>query len=195
MYLYLVRHGESIGNAQKLFFGQTDYPLTDKGRAEARQTAEKLAHIPFTRCCASDLSRAWTTAQICLTQREIWPERCPALREQFMGQLEGKTWDEAVSIFGSALEDYLNNWYNISIPTAESAAEMEQRVGKCLNQILLQGEDTLIVSHNGALILILKLLGLISQAQLNDMYFGFRFGCYSAVCIDSSGPRLEGFNL
>ena len=195
MYLYLVRHGESVGNAQRLFFGHTDYPLTPLGRAQAKQAAEKLEHIPFSRCCASDLSRAWVTAQLCLTHREIWPEKCPALREQFMGELERKTWDEAVEMYGDRLETYLNNWYNESIPTIEPARQMEQRVGNCLDQIIRQGEDTLIVAHNGTLTLILKHLGLLSQEQLNDMYFQFRFGCYSAVHIGPEGAALEGFNL
>lgn len=195
MYLYLVRHGESTGNAQKLFFGHTDYPLTPLGCVQARQVAEKLSHVPFSRCCASDLSRAWKTAQICLTQREIWPEKCPALREQFMGNLEEKTWDEAVQMYGHALEDYLNNWYNETIPGMESPKQMEHRVNACLMQILAQGEDTLIVAHNGTLILILKLLGLIDDEQLNDMYFQFRFGCYTAIRVDANGAVLEGFNL
>ena len=32
MYLYLVRHGQSEGNVIRTFHGQTDYPLTEKGR-------------------------------------------------------------------------------------------------------------------------------------------------------------------
>lgn len=195
MYIYLVRHGESIGNAQKLFFGHTDYPLTPLGCIQAKQAAEKLSCIPFSRCCASDLSRAWKTAQICLTHREIWPEKCPALREQFMGALEGKTWSEAEQMYGGALEDFLDNWYNKTIAGMEPAKLMEQRIETCLKQILEQGEDTLIVAHNGTLTLILKLLGLIDENRLNDMSFQFRFGCYSAVRIDSGGPVLNGMNL
>ena len=47
MRLYLARHGESTGNAQRLIFGQRDYPLTDKGRAQARALGQSLegAHI------------------------------------------------------------------------------------------------------------------------------------------------------
>ena len=195
MYLYLVRHGECVGNAQKLFLGHTDYPLTEKGRAQAQQIAKKLEHIPFSRCCSSDLSRAWTTAQICLSHREIWPEKCPALREQFMGNLEQKSWDEAVAMYGHTLEDYLNNWYNTNIADAESGFRMEQRIGKCLAKILEQGEDTLIVAHNGTLTLILKLLNLIDENRLLDMNFQFRFGCYSTVRIDSDEITLENFNL
>ena len=112
-----------------------------------------------------------------------------------MGQLEEKTWDEAIALCGGCLEEYLNDWYHKSIPSAESAYQMEQRVDKCLKQIIAQGEDTLIVAHNGTLTLILKLMGLIDEEQLNDMYFQFRFGCYSTVRIDDAGAHMEGFNL
>ena len=98
-------------------------------------------------------------------------------------------------MYGHALEDYLKNWYNTDIADAESGIEMEQRVKGCLTDILEQGEDTLIVAHNGTLTLILKLLNLISEDQLLDIDFQFRFGCYSAVRIDSDKAILEGFNL
>ena len=42
MYMYLVRHGQSVGNVRRTFHGQTDYPLTEEGRRQARQAAEKL---------------------------------------------------------------------------------------------------------------------------------------------------------
>ena len=45
MYLYLVRHGQSEGNARRLFFGHTDYPLTALGREQARQAADKLRAV------------------------------------------------------------------------------------------------------------------------------------------------------
>lgn len=48
MYMYLVRHGQSVGNVRRTFHGQTDYPLTEEGRRQARQAAEKLREIPFT---------------------------------------------------------------------------------------------------------------------------------------------------
>ena len=35
-----LRHGESVGNQENRFQGQADFPLTDKGRAQARALAE-----------------------------------------------------------------------------------------------------------------------------------------------------------
>lgn len=194
MRLYLVRHGESEGNAAKLFFGQWDCPLTERGRRQAKQAAEKLQRIPFDRCCASDLSRAWETAQICLSQREIWPEKCPGLREQYLGELEQKNWEEATAQYGEQLNVYLNDWRN-SLPTVEKFEDMQTRVVSCVDEIIGQGEDTLIVAHNGSLTLLLYYLGLIGDKELTDMYFQFRFGCYSVVTVDQTGAVLEGFNL
>lgn len=194
MHLYLVRHGESVGNARKLFFGQRNYPLTRLGKEQAKQAAEKLAEISFSRCCASDLSRAWETAQICLDQREVWPERCSRLREQYLGELEGLTWNEACERYGGELEKYLEDWRH-SLPLMETYEAMLTRVADCVDEIIARGEDTLIVAHNGSLTLILYHLGLIGERELTDMYFQFRFGCYSAVHISQGGAKLEGFNL
>ena len=66
MILYLVRHGQSEGNVKRYFHGQTDYPLTDHGREQAREVAEKLKDATFTRCCTSDLQRARDTDLTCL---------------------------------------------------------------------------------------------------------------------------------
>ena len=78
MYLYLVRHGQSEGNVAKTFHGHIDYPLTPLGREQARQAGEKLKAVSFSRCVASDLSRAWDTALACVEGRGIVPECCPA---------------------------------------------------------------------------------------------------------------------
>ncbi|MFZ4496356.1 MAG: histidine phosphatase family protein, partial [Candidatus Nanopelagicales bacterium] len=41
--LILLRHGESVWNAENLFTGWVDVDLTDKGRAEATRGGELLA--------------------------------------------------------------------------------------------------------------------------------------------------------
>ena len=41
--LILLRHGESVWNADNLFTGWVDVDLTDKGRAEATRGGELLA--------------------------------------------------------------------------------------------------------------------------------------------------------
>ncbi len=42
MELLLIRHGESVGNAESRMQGHYDSPLTELGRAQVRLLAERL---------------------------------------------------------------------------------------------------------------------------------------------------------
>src|SRR5207248_196990 len=61
---YFVRHGESEGNAAHVFTGQTDSPLTARGRQQAEIVADELAKVKFDRIVSSDLSRTRDTAEV-----------------------------------------------------------------------------------------------------------------------------------
>lgn len=194
MYLYLVRHGQSTGNEQQLFFGLQDHPLTQLGREQARQSAEKLKEAEFTRCLASPLARAWDTAMICTEGRFVTPESCPAILEQDMGELEGLTWGAAEARFGDQIGVLLEDWFHTTPPGGEPPARMLERVGKCVDELVQRGEDTLMVAHNGSLSLVLLHLGLAQERDMFQREWTFRHGCYSAIRIDASGARLVCFN-
>lgn len=194
MYLYLVRHGQSTGNEQQLFFGLRDHPLTKLGREQARESAEKLREVEFTRCVASPLSRAWDTAMICTEGRFVPPESCPAMLEQDMGQLEGLTWGAAESRFGDHIGALLTDWFHTPPPGGEDPAQMLLRVGGCVDGLVRRGEDTLVVAHNGSLSLVLLHLGLAAERDMFTRPWTFRHGCYSAIRVDQDGARLVCFN-
>ncbi len=61
--LILVRHGESVANAQGLLLGRTDAELTDTGRAQA-QGARALLERPVAEVRTSPLLRARDTAEL-----------------------------------------------------------------------------------------------------------------------------------
>lgn len=194
MYLYLVRHGQSVGNVVKTFHGQTDYPLTETGREQARRSAEKLQGVNFTRCCASDLVRAWDTAQACLEGRSVTAECCPALREQDVGDMEGLSWEEMERRYPELIHPYLEDWFNTPPPHGETAGRMAARVGACVDEIIRRGEDTLVVGHYGSLSLILLHLGLIRREQAFTMEWAFGQGTYSAIRIEDGKAELVCFN-
>jgi broad specificity phosphatase PhoE len=62
--LLLVRHGETDWNAEGRLQGQTDRPLNDFGRRQARQLAEQLESEELEAIYSSDLARARETAKI-----------------------------------------------------------------------------------------------------------------------------------
>lgn len=195
MYLYLVRHGQSVGNEKKLFFGRSNHPLTQLGREQAKQAGEKLKGVSFTRCVASDLARAWETALICLEGRGIVPEACPGLREQDMGLFEDCTWEQAQAGHGDLVMRLVTDWFHTTPPEGEGPEEMARRVGACVEDILRRREDTLVVAHNGSLSLILKHLGLAGEEELFRPGYFFGHGAYSDIEIQDGKVELKWFNL
>ena len=45
--IYMIRHGDSIGNQKRDFLGHTDLPITEKGEKQALSAAKYLASIGF----------------------------------------------------------------------------------------------------------------------------------------------------
>ncbi|MDX6485766.1 MAG: hypothetical protein QOF43_919, partial [Gaiellaceae bacterium] len=92
--LYLVRHGESEANAAGVFAGQTDSPLTAKGREQAKLVAKALRPVHFGRVVASTLSRTKDTAAEIAAGRGIAVETFDGLKEIDLGAAAGKPFDE-----------------------------------------------------------------------------------------------------
>ena len=193
MILYLVRHGQSEGNVKRYFHGQTDYPLTDLGRRQAQEVAEKLRDVPFTRCCASNLQRAWDTASACLAHHpHITAEVCTDLREHFVGEMEDLPWEEAERRFPGLPDRFVSDWFHTVPPGGEDPQDMLKRVRRCIDGIIERGEDTLVVSHFGTMSLITVSLGVMTEAEV--IATGFTQGSYTTIEITGSGAKLLALN-
>lgn len=89
--LFLVRHGENLANLTAEFSHRiVDYPLTDKGVLQARQTAEYLAGRGITHIFSSPLKRALQTAQIIGEHTGLPVSSLEEFREVNVGSLEGQ---------------------------------------------------------------------------------------------------------
>ncbi|TDL24966.1 phosphoglycerate mutase-like protein [Rickenella mellea] len=88
--IYVVRHGETAENREGIIQGQLDTTLNESGVIQAQVVAEALRDIPFTAAFSSDLQRAAKTAEAILSYHpSISLIRQPALRERYMGELQG----------------------------------------------------------------------------------------------------------
>ncbi len=97
--LVLLRHGESMGNMEKMFTGWTDVELTDQGRQQAAQAGTMLKEtgIKFDEVHTSKLIRAIETSQIALKEMKAsWlpVSKYWRLNERCYGALEGRTRDD-----------------------------------------------------------------------------------------------------
>lgn len=195
MYLYLVRHGQSEGNVVRTFHGQTDYPLTERGREQARQAGEKLKGVSFVRCLSSDLSRARDTAEACVAGRGMTVELCPALREQDVGEMEGLSWEEMGERFPGLRERYIEDWYRTQPPGGEHPETMMARVAALVDELIGRNEDVLLVGHFGSFGLVLEHLGLVEKGKNFEPAHVFGQGVYSAIRIEDGQAELVCFNV
>jgi broad specificity phosphatase PhoE len=86
----LIRHGESLWNAEGRWQGQADPPLTDLGRRQAIAAAQRLGVVD--EIVASTLERALETAMLVSDQLGIGPVHPdPRLRERHAGEWQGLT--------------------------------------------------------------------------------------------------------
>ena len=106
--LLLVRHGETDWNSEGRLQGQTDRPLSDYGRCQARELAEQLADERLEAIYTSDLARAMETAQILGARLGLTVVVDPDLREKNWGTWEGLTGDERIHVefAGESTEDH-----------------------------------------------------------------------------------------
>ncbi|HEX6020330.1 MAG TPA: histidine phosphatase family protein [Burkholderiaceae bacterium] len=87
-----VRHGRTAWNAEMRMQGQLDTALDARGRWQAQQLAQALAHEAVDAIVASDLSRAMATAAPLAEARGQRVQREPGLRERSFGVFEGFTY-------------------------------------------------------------------------------------------------------
>jgi broad specificity phosphatase PhoE len=89
----LTRHGESTLNVERRVNGDPSVPvaLTERGREEARELGEQVAHLPLDACVHTRFPRTLETAEIALGGRgEIPLETEPLLDDIEIGELEGE---------------------------------------------------------------------------------------------------------
>jgi len=84
-----VRHGETTWNAEMRMQGQLDTPLSARGRWQAGRAAESLAGEGIEAIFASDLARAFDTAQALATRLGLSIETDVGLRERSFGVFQG----------------------------------------------------------------------------------------------------------
>lgn len=88
--LFLVRHGETIDNAQQVMQGQMQGQLNETGFEQARELAARLRDTHFDAIVASDLRRSIQTAEIIAETLGLTIVTTPLLRERDWGDFTGK---------------------------------------------------------------------------------------------------------
>lgn len=165
-HLLLVRHGQSVWNAEGRWQGQADPPLSALGQEQARDAAARLAGVGFAAVVASDLLRARQTAEILAEALGCAVALDPGLREIDVGEWTGLTRAEIESRWPRELADW-SEGRSPSPPGGESRDHLAARARSTLRRVAAAADPAqrlLVVTH-GALIRNLdRALGLPPQS-------------------------------
>lgn len=93
MTIFIVRHGETDGNASRLIQAP-ETPLNERGMAQAEALAERLAREGVARILVSDYARARMTADAVQRATGAPLEVDPRLRERDFGDWRGVSHDD-----------------------------------------------------------------------------------------------------
>lgn len=162
--LILVRHGETAWNSALRYQGQQDIPLSALGRRQAEALALRLARVPIDAAYASDLSRAYETAEIICRGRGLTVTRLSALREAHFGAWEGLTYAEAAARWPEIARQRRLDPTGTRVPGGETLAEVQTRAQAAVRAIerAHPPDATLLIAAHGGVIraLVCSFLGL-----------------------------------
>jgi broad specificity phosphatase PhoE len=170
-----LRHGESVGNVEERLQGQSDYPLTERGRQQAQSLAQRWVRegVRFDRIITSPLARAKETASIVADALDASIEEDPIWLERDVGDLAGFTIQETLAKYPNADR---RTPYDPFGESGEGDWQLFLRAGTAVHQLLKRPAGRyLIVTHGGMLTKVMyAVLGIPIQPHSHGP--SFRFG-------------------
>jgi broad specificity phosphatase PhoE len=148
--LILVRHGESEGNALRRFTDSPEVNITELGRRQALEAAQRIKAAYRPRLVvASPYRRAHETARIIATELALEVELAHDFREQSLGALAGQSYDV---VREDPTFDAARSWL-WRPPGGESQADVRARSGPLLDTYARRYaiDEIVIVSHGGVM--------------------------------------------
>jgi broad specificity phosphatase PhoE len=150
--ILLVRHGQSVWNADGRWQGQADPPLSELGAEQAVLAARSLGTVDAV--YASDLARAHHTAELVATHLGTDVAVEPRLRERRAGEWEGRTRAEIDHEWPGYLESGRRP------PGYEPDDSVLARVLAALETIASAHDgDVLVITHGGVVRVVERHLG------------------------------------
>ncbi|GAA0182743.1 alpha-ribazole phosphatase [Clostridium sediminicola] len=151
MNIFLVRHGETNENNNKVYYGNIDVSLNHKGKDQMIKTAEYLKNIKFDKIFISERKRTEESAIIISgSEKELIADK--RINELNFGDFEGKSYEQLLDKYPEECTEWSNNWKEFRPPNGESYIEMYNRVENFILDLEKEElENILIVAHSGVM--------------------------------------------
>lgn len=154
--IYLVRHGESIANTKGIYQGQTcNTDLSLLGQNQAKRLAIKFKDIHLDQIITSPLVRTLDTAKTVEQVKNVGILIEPLVIETNHGQWEGKHKDVIQNDWLEIYQTWVNMPGETKFPNGEKFTQTQDRVLNWWRNIICQENDTLVVTHDNIIRIIL----------------------------------------
>lgn len=150
MKIYLIRHGQTTGDVEDRYGGAYDDELTDKGKTQTKELANKLTSSDIQILFCSPMIRTQQTAGILKMKLGCELKIVEDLRERNKnGILTGMTKAEATIKYPKLVEELKD--YRSQIEGAESQDDFAKRIKKAFAEVTSnENYSTIgIVTHGG----------------------------------------------
>lgn len=156
MKLYLLRHGETVLNQDRIIQGQVPGELSAKGINQAKLVAEYLQEINFDHIYCSDLKRTCDTLLPILDYQKADVTYTEVLRERAFGVFEGVKIDEYMAFMNEQIDDVIS----YRPEGGESFIDVRDRLKVFLTELLQKhlDETILLSTHGGTIRVALSIL-------------------------------------
>lgn len=157
--MVLLRHGQSVWNAENRFTGWVDVDLSPKGIIEAEAAGDTLADICFDVVHTSALMRAQRTAAIVMERNRASNNppvhRDERLNERHYGALQGLNKDETREMHGAEQVHIWRRSFDVPPPEGESLEMCAKRTLPYLHEVIVPdleaGSNILVAAHGNSL--------------------------------------------
>jgi len=148
-----VRHGETVWNAEMRMQGQLDTALSERGRWQARRAAASLGDEGIEAIFASDLERAYDTAQALATRIGLPIATDTGLRERGFGVFQGHLYADIDVRWPEAAARWRHHDPDFGPEGGETLREFSARAVAACTRIAAAhpGRSIAIVTHGGVL--------------------------------------------
>ena len=173
--IFIVRHGQSLGNSIHRLLGHTDLDLSELGYRQAVCTANALAEEQIDAIYSSDLLRAYNSALPHAEIRGLEVNKVPGLREISLGEWDGMLISDIREKYGEVYDrDWLGNFGTFSFPGGESTIEAGNRFYREIEKIARENEGkTILIAAHAAVIrsFFAKVLGISPSDVARELPF------------------------
>lgn len=148
-----IRHGETAWNVETRIQGHLDIELNERGRWQASRVAHVLAGESIAAIYASDLLRAWETAQCIAAATQGALHAHHGLRERGFGVFQGKTFTEIETLWPDQAQRWRKRDPHWAPEGGESLLKVRERIVQTTFELAARhlGEQIVLVAHGGVM--------------------------------------------